>query len=1052
MQVAEIINTYIHEVKRKYDTGIATEHAYRPALQQLIEGLCEGINAVNDAKRVEVGAPDFVLTEEKKDPRQQELIRSVPLGFVEAKDIKPGILDEPKNHAQLERYFDLGNVVHTDSLTFRFYFNRELVKEIVLAEVIDGQIIVDSRGYDDLAYYFKETVSRAGRTIRTAKLLALYMADRARPIRRTILKALNDDIENDTQTTLRDQYDAFKKVLIHDLEPKDFSDIYAETIAYGLFAARYNDDTRDDFSLVEAAQKIPQTNPFLRQFFLQIAAYEKDARLGWVLNNFADLFSYADVHTIMSTYGKDTGMQHDPVTHFYETFLGEYDQKRRKARGVYYTPLPVVQYIVRTVDKVLKDDFDLVDGLADDSTMPFTEHFGDERLILAKAEHKKRTWQSTREVQIPRVQVLDPATGTSTFLNEVVKLIAGRKAKNLGSAWSSYVEKNLLPRVHGFEILMAAYSMAHMRLGLTLTETGYKPSSNPPRLSVYLTNSLESPSDYKGSQLDIFSSMARAISDESHKADEVKRDLPIMVVIGNPPYSGVSSNETDYANKLITKYKVEPGGKQKLQERKHWLNDDYVKFLAYAESMIDKNGSGIVAMITNNGYLDNPTFRGMRWQLSKTFDKIYILDLHGNAKKMEVAPDGGKDENVFDIMQGVGVIVAVKTGVKQGELAELYHAEIYGKRQYKYEQLGTEIGFKKVKVTAPSHYFIPKNTAGLDEYQKGIRVDDLFIKNVSGIVTMGDKFIVDRDPDVIAERVQKLVRGEYTKDQLNNEFGLGKNYAEFVLKHAPTINFDPAKITRINYRQFDDGYTYFDNKLVWRWRENVMRNFIGHENTGLNICRQYKTGETYQHVFVGNAIVESSFISGRTSEICYTLPLWLYHEDGTCTPNIKADVIKKLALNLSAEPSPEETLDYVYAALHSPSYRAKYAELLKTDFPRVPLPVSDNEFRRFVKLGGKLRDLHLFNGVSAGDFPLEGNGDGEVVKLSYKDGKVFINNSQYFTGIPESTYNFFIGGYQPAQKWLKDHRGYPLGYRDIEHYQKIIKVLVETDRIMKEVG
>lgn len=320
------IARYLSDVKELYYRGDATEHSYRPALQQLIHDLFPDYIAINERKRVEVGAPDLVIFKRDSNPAQTKLIADVPLGFVEAKDIVAGILDRPEHQEQIKRYMELGNVVHTDGLEFRFYFDKQLIKTIAIALIDDTHHIVDEpAAYEDLFYYLKETITRTAQTVRTAKSLALLMADRARPIRRTIHAALEQDILAGDHTTLTDQYSVFRETLIHDLSTEDFADIYAETIAYGLFAARYNDDTPDTFSLAEAAEKVPQTNPFLRQFFLQIAAYEKDSRLDWVLNNFAELFRHADVHKIMASYGTTTGMNHDPVTHFYETFLGEYD-------------------------------------------------------------------------------------------------------------------------------------------------------------------------------------------------------------------------------------------------------------------------------------------------------------------------------------------------------------------------------------------------------------------------------------------------------------------------------------------------------------------------------------------------------------------------------------------------------------------------------------------------------------------------------------------------------------------------------------------------------
>lgn len=1072
-----VIGDYLDQLKTIYYSGYATEVSYRGIIEQLIENLLPHIDAINEPKRVEVGAPDFVLTERQPDSNRPGTIRSVPLGFIEAKDLKSGILDKPDNQTQIQRYMDLGNVVHTDGLIWRFYFNRELVKELSLGHLNDRrQIVVTASVADDLEFFLRQTVSRAGRTIRTAKMLALHMADRARPIRHTIQHALQADIDDNNATDLATQYRAFKETLIHDLSVQDFADLYAETIAYGLFAARYNDDTPDTFDLTEAAQKVPQTNPFLRQFFLQIAAYEKDVRLDWVLNNFADLFSNADVRKIMNTYGKDTGMNHDPVTHFYETFLGEYDQKRRKARGVYYTPRPVVQYIVQAVDRVLREEFDLSDGLADDTTI---------RQTFDVAPYKKgrgtgsKTY-TTEERDIPRVQILDPATGTSTFLNETVKLIADRKSEHLGGAWSDYVEKNLLPRLHGFEILMAAYSMAHMRLGLTLAETGYIPSAHAPRIGVYLTNALEAPAESEPPLLSMLG-MGRTLTEESIEADKVKRDLPIMVVIGNPPYSGVSSNETAFANSLIAKYKVESGGKQKLQERKHWLNDDYVKFIALAENAIAQNNSGVLAMITNNGYLDNPTFRGMRWHLAKTFDKIYVLDLHGNAKKKEVAPNGSKDENIFDIMQGVGIIVAVKNGKKTKELAEVYHADIYGTRQNKYDSLHADINFTNIDTSAPNHLFIPRDNNRQAEYELGIDLGSLFQLGSSGVQTSRDQFVVDTSKHALKDRIEQFYDLNTSDDFIRNKYfkqgsvkylrGDTRSWKIEKIRRQPY----QTNIQKYSYRPFDIRYIDYSNQLIDWPRTDVLKN-MQIKNISLIVGRQGQAVGTmpWNVVFLQEYISDLNLFY-RGGGVVY--PLYLIHPDGTRTTNFNLDQLDTFFVNMPhytlEEPddgkkiasspdsvSPENILDYIYAILHSPSYRERYKEFLKNDFPRIPPPKNAIEFWDKAQYGKRLRKLHLIHDITPGSYPFRGEGDNVITKLNFvpdttdsdNTGDVYINESQYFANVPKTTYNFYIGGYQPAQKWLKDRKNKVLGYQDIEHYQRIITVLVETDEIMKELG
>lgn len=1063
----EATNRYIETIRHLYARGDATEHSYRTALQQFIESMLPGYMALNERKRETVGAPDFVLFKKDESPTQGKLFADVPLGFVEAKDIKPGILDRPEHQEQIQRYMELGNLVHTDGLEFRFYFDKEFVRSIRVGYLNDAGHIVDTTNEAaELQYYFQKIVERAGQTVRSAKTLAILMADRARPIRYTILQALQQDIDTHQITTLTQQYDAFRETLIHDMKPEDFADIYAETIAYGLFAARYNDETQDDFTLFEAAQKIPQTNPFLKQFFLEIAAYEQDSRIDWVLNNFVDLFRHTDVRKIMSTYGVTTGMNHDPVTHFYETFLGEYDPKRRKARGVYYTPLPVVQYIVNAVDKVLKEEFGLADGLADDSTVSHT--FRVDPYRKGKSKDAKVYHEETRE--IPRVQILDPATGTSTFLNETIKLIAERK-KHLGSSWSSYVEQSLLPRVHGFEILMAAYSMAHMRLGLTLSETGYVPSANAPRLSVYLTNTLEAPAEDEPPLLSMLG-MGRVLTEEAVAADKVKRDLPIMVVMGNPPYSVSSANKSKYIDKLMTDYKKD------LNERNiQPLSDDYIKFIRYAENMIEKTGRGVVAMITNNSYIDGLIHRQMRKHLLETFDSIHVLDLHGNAKKKETAPDGGKDENVFDIMQGVSIVIMVKTGAKRtSELAKVNFAELYGKRTYKYEQLGKELEHVNLPVVSPRYFFVEKDISLQSEYDLFVSTRELMPFGDAGVKTHRDMFAVADTEEELYDRLVRLRDGD---EKVIEEFGL-KDTRDFSLEAARdalrVVEDLYSIISQISYRIFDNRFfVNFDAVADWP-RRRTMSQLLDYNNFGLSICRQQSTFD-FQHVFMTDRAIDMCLVSLQTKETGYVFPLYLYHEDGISTANLNDTELKKLLVNLEpycyvdrAEdlPSPQpdmvitalDVLDYVYGVLHSPSYRTKYKEFLKIDFPRVPIPDSQHQFWHFAETGAKLRELHLMHDVTPYHSPLTGEGDNIVEKLRFVPGEnaigsvgdttgsVYINDSQYFANVPEIAWNFYIGGYQPAQKWLKDRRGRPLTYRDVEHYQRIIAILVETKNIM----
>lgn len=456
------------------------------------------------------------------------------------------------------------------------------------------------------------------------------MAGKARLLSDVIEKAIVSDEESYENSSLRDQMNAFKQILIHDITPKGFADVYAQTIAYGMFAARYHDPTLPTFSREEAATLIPKTNPFLRKLFGYIAGPDLDDRIRWIVDSLVEIFLATDVADILTHFGKSTKTE-DPIIHFYETFLAQYDPALRKARGVWYTPQPVVNFIVRAVDDILKTEFGLPQGLADTSKTK----------IKIESQGKKV------EQEVHRVQILDPATGTGTFLAETVKHIHKKFAGQQG-AWSNYVENHLLPRLNGFELLMASYAMAHLKLDLLLTETGYKPTANQ-RLRIYLTNSLEEHHPDTGTLF------ANWLSTEANEANHIKRDTPVMVVMGNPPYSVSSSNKSAWIEKLTADYKKD------LNERNiQPLSDDYIKFIRFGQHFIEKTGEGILAYISNNSFIDGIIHRQMRKHLLETFDKVYILDLHGNAKKKEVCPDGSADQNVFDIMQGVSINIFVK--------------------------------------------------------------------------------------------------------------------------------------------------------------------------------------------------------------------------------------------------------------------------------------------------------------------------------------------------------------------------------------------------------
>jgi hypothetical protein len=615
------LQQYIDNINQRYKQGNATEHTFRGDLQQLIESLAPNIRATNEPKRQKCGAPDYILTQ-----------KDIPVGFIEAKDIGDKDLEGAKkigNKEQFDRYKgSLNNIIFTDYLDFHLYRDGQFITKIAIGTLGDKGITAIPENFAIFENLIKDFCTHIGQNIKSSKKLAELMAGKARLLADIIGKSLAIDIEKEELSTLFDQMQAFKQILIHDITPEAFADVYAQTIAYGMFAARYHDPTLPTFSRQEAYELIPKTNPFLKKLFGYIAGLEVDDRITWVVDDLVQIFLACNVEEMLRNYGKATKME-DPIIHFYEDFLSEYDPKLRKARGVWYTPQPVVSFIVRAVDEILKKDFELPQGLADTSKIKIKRTID----TKATADSRSKIKQTEIEQEVHKVQILDPATGTGTFLAEVVKHIH-QKFKGQQGIWSNYVENHLLPRLNGFELLMASYAMAHLKLDLLLTETGYKPTGNQ-RLRVYLTNSLEE------SHPDTGTLFANWLSAEANEANHIKRDTPVMCVIGNPPYSGESANKGEWIMNLMEDYKKEPGGKEKLKERNpKWINDDYVKFIRYGQHFIEKNGSGVLAFINPHGFLDNPTFRGMRWHLLKTYDKIYTIDLHGNSTKKEVAPDG----------------------------------------------------------------------------------------------------------------------------------------------------------------------------------------------------------------------------------------------------------------------------------------------------------------------------------------------------------------------------------------------------------------------------
>ena len=1016
-----VVSQYISEVQKILQSGDAREHAYRPAFQRLIESLTSDIQVINEPAYTGGNAPDFLF--KKGD---------VPISYAECKDVTVDISDK-EVVKQANRYVEaFGKILLTNYLEFQILDENGEVARITIATKSGNSITPVEENFSQFENLISDYITPSSRTIRSAKKLAEIMASKARLLRDNSLAAIREN----KQSEIYAQYQAFKEVLIRDMTEEEFVDMYAQTLVYGLFVARYFDETLSDFSRHEANDLLPSTNPLLKKFFGHVAGTEFDSKIAWMVDSLIEAYKGTDVKELM--HREFVKKQKDPVLHFYETFLTEYDQSLRKARGVYYTPEPVVSFIVRSVDHILKTKFDLPKGLAD----------------TTKVEHEfraqgvdGRTKDGSKKIkeQIHKVQILDPAVGTGTFLNEVIHEIH-KTFKGQEGRWNGYVEKELLPRLHGFELMMASYTMAHLKLGVTLKELGYEGMTE--RLSVWLTNSLE---ESVHEVPNLF--MSQWLTQESNEASKIKSEMPIMVVMGNPPYSVSSANKGEHIQNLTAVYK------ENLNERNiQPLSDDYIKFIRYAEHAVEQTGYGIVAMITNNSFLDGRIHRKMREHLLNNFDEIYLIDLNGSAKKNQAG-------NVFGIQQGVSINIFVKNNKASGA-SVIKHVDVDCSLENKFEWLLNNdlqsIKWSELNPVEPYYFFTPKDFEGQDKYEEGFAIDDLFKTNTSGIKTHRDNLVFDSSIDTLKSRIEYLFSGA-SSSEIVSKLKLKETKTWNVEQVVKNSNFEESKIIKTNYRPFDIQYLYYDPVLVDRGRESKMSHLLK-SNIALITTKQLSTFD-YQHAFVSDIPADMCSVSTQTKETGYVFPLYLYEDSGSKVPNLDSDIWKTID-NVAGKTEPENILDYIYAILHSPSYREKYKEFLKIDFPRISYPTDKDSFWKLVELGRELRELHLLKSPVVNNyittFPIGGDNNVtrkmtktsigfEITDKTNKLGKVWINDTQYFGDVPEVVWNFYIGGYQPSQKWLKDRNGRVLTDQEIDHYQQMIVSMNETARIMQDI-
>ncbi|MDB5281514.1 MAG: Adenine specific methyltransferase, partial [Bacteroidota bacterium] len=910
---------YLKKIAQTTSQGDAREESYYAHLSGFLLEFAQGIDKTKTQittlpKKTEAGNPDFRVWDGK-----QHII-----GYIEAK--KPGEkLDVIENSEQLKRYRStFPNLILTDFYEFRLYRNGALVDKVLIGRPFIAkklQMTPPGENEEKLTQLLQKFFAFSLPKVYTAENLAIELAKRTRFLRDEVISVEMEQHEKG-KGELYGFYNAFKKYLIANLQEKDFADLFSQTIAYGLFAARTR--STNGFNRKLAYDLIPKTIGILRNVFKFISQGDLPTAMEVMVDDIAEVLNAADVKNILHQY-YSAGKGEDPIVHFYETFLNIYDPATREKRGVYYTPEPVVRYIVRSIHDLLKTHFDMPDGLASKD-----------------------------------VTVLDPAGGTLTFPAEAIKIAVKEFTDKYGEGGlNKFISGQILKNFYAFELMMAPYAIGHIKISFLLEELGYEMQKDE-RFKLYLTNTLDM-EDLAQTQIPGLESL----SEESHEAGKVKQKDPILVIMGNPPYSANSANYSDWTEKLLkenldgAQSYYELDGEHLKEKNSKLLQDDYVKFLRFAQWKVQKAGRGIVGMITNNGYLNNPTFRGMRQSLMKTFNEVYIINLHGNSNKKETAPDGSKDENVFDIRQGNSIVLFVKTKNTKG--SKVYHRDIYGLREEKYKWLDKHQlkikDYEKLRPESPWYFFVERNTKEIEHYTKWLNMLDIFPVNSTGVKTHRDDFVIAFSASELENRMRQFKNSKFPDDFIIEAYKLTVNSTFKIDEVRKEIAKDTElyeKIQPIQYRPFDSRFIVYSDHLIDRPRREIMQH-MQKDNIGIVLSRGVEIDTNYNHAFVSDSLVDHHAASLK--ETNYLFPLYLYkpEEDKKKKgiqgimlfepeveygskgrkPNMAPKVFEQLEKAYKKKPTPEQILYYCYGILYSNIYREKYAEFLKIDFPRI---------------------------------------------------------------------------------------------------------------------
>ena len=1037
----ELLEQYLKNLTETAKHGDAREESYYKHLDQLIKEYAtlrniKQIDVTILPKKAEAGNPDFRIWDG----------RNHITGYIEAKAPAITNLDYIEGTEQLERYLaTFPNVILTNFYEFRLYRDGQRIAQVLIGRPLVAKKLKTAPPVENIDQ-FKDLLDRffsfSLPKVQTARSLAVELAKRTRFLRDEVIAVEIAENGSKGHKQLIGFFEAFKKYLIGTLTEKQFADLYAQTITYGLFAARTR--ANGEFNRRLAFDYIPHTIGILRDVFRFISLEEPPKSLQIIVDDIAEILNVADTNKILHEYHR-TGKGRDPIIHFYETFLATYDPEIRERRGVYYTPEPVVGYIVRSIHSILKSHFGLVDGLA------------------------------SKEVKL-----LDPAGGTLTFPAEAIRVAAEEFKEKYGEGGlHRWIKKHILENFYAFELMMAPYAIGHLKIGFIFEELGYKMTDDE-RFKLYLTNTLEM-EEIEQIAIPGLSSL----SEESYLAGQVKKEQPILVILGNPPYSGISSNINNWTEQLLKEdidgaqsyYKVD--GKPLEEKNPKWLQDDYVKFLRFAQWKIQKSGYGIVGMITNHSYLDNPTFRGMRQSLMETFDEIYILNLHGNSLKKETTPEGSKDENVFDIRQGVAIALFIRN--KKQHKPKIYYHDLFGLRKKKYEWLNkrtlTKKDYKQIKLESPYYFLVKRDTEKIQQYLKWKKINEIFPVNSVGIVTSRDNFVIGFEKRELKNRLMQFCNLSQSDEIISQAFNLKekKNWKiKEARKNVAKIQDLDSYIKEILYRPFDKRFIFYHQALIERMRQDVMRHML-QENIGLTVGRQGQVvglEHSWNLAFISEDIIDLNLFY-RGGELLF--PLYLYPDSQkkkakvgstimmvfeeekaySKTPNISLLIFEKLEDAFGKRPSPEEILFYIYGILYSNIYRETYLEFLKIDFPRMPFTAHLKLFQKMSALGKEIANLHLLKSKAL-DPPVakyQGSGANDRIgKIVYKEDeqRIYINKEKYFEGVLPEVWNYHIGGYQVLHKYLKDRKGRSM--KDAPRYCRIVTALSKTIELQKKIA